>query len=186
MGATDNLPFIKAKYFTVSDRKDIRVIVIHDMESAEKGDTAETCAKFFQITTRPASAHICVDNNSAVRCVLDKDIAYQAPGCNNDGLGIEHAGVAAQTADQWHDDYSTAMLGLSAKLVADWCFKYNIPAQRLTVAQLIAGQKGIVGHGDVTAAYHKSDHTDPGPNFPWGTYMLAVQNELAILKNQKL
>jgi N-acetyl-anhydromuramyl-L-alanine amidase AmpD len=178
MGMTDNLPFVKAKYFTETEGRVIRVIVIHDMEAPENKNTAENCAVNFQITTRPSSAHICVDNDSAVRCVLDKDVAYQAPGCNSDGLGIEHAGYASQDRGQWQDDYSKAMLNRSAGLVADWCSKYHIPAKKLTVSELLAGEKGIVGHADVTAAYHKSDHTDPGVGFPWDIYMASVAAEL--------
>lgn len=66
------------------------------MEAPEKGDTAENIANYFHTTVKQASAHICVDNNSIVQCVLDNDIAWAAPGANSDGIHIEMAGYAKQ------------------------------------------------------------------------------------------
>lgn len=181
MQETDNWPFIEAKWFMrwpgPNKRRTVRVIVIHDMEFPERGDTAEVIAKDF--ATRPpknkGSAHICVDNNSIVQCVRDNDIAYAAPGCNNDGIQIELAGYAKQTPQEWLDPYGVALLALGADATAQYCLKYDIPPVHLTDAQLRAGQKGIVGHAQVSVVYKKSDHPDPGPNFPW-TYFMAHVN----------
>jgi len=70
------------------------VVVIHDIEGPEKVTSAESCARYFATMDdgRKASAHVCVDADSEVRCVPDEDTAFHAPGCNSDGLGIEHAG----------------------------------------------------------------------------------------------
>jgi N-acetyl-anhydromuramyl-L-alanine amidase AmpD len=46
--------------------------------------------------------------------------------------------------------------------------------QKLSDAQLKQGLRGIVGHDQVSRVYHKSDHTDPGPNFPWDVFMSRV------------
>ncbi|GAA4209620.1 hypothetical protein GCM10022252_76400 [Streptosporangium oxazolinicum] len=157
-----------------------RVIVIHTMESPEAGTTAEDVARYFQRlpADRPASAHINVDNNSAVRCVADADTAFGAPGCNADGLHLEMAGRAGQSTSQWADAYSIAMLHNAARVVAAWCAKYDIPARRLTRAQLRAGERGIVGHADVSAVYRRSDHWDPGNNFPWDWFINLIRQYL--------
>ena len=45
--------------------------------------------------------------------------------------------------------------------------KYDLPVVHLSDAQLLAGEKGIIGHDQASRVYKKSDHTDPGVNFPW-------------------
>ncbi|MEV0996823.1 N-acetylmuramoyl-L-alanine amidase [Nonomuraea sp. NPDC050202] len=156
----------------------IRVIVVHTMETGESSTVAENVAAYFARTSTKASAHLCVDNNSVVRCVADSDTAWAAPGCNSDGLQIELAGRAGQSKAQWADEYSKDLLDLAARQVAVWCDKHNIPARRLTRAQLRAGQRGIVGHADVSAVYKRSDHWDPGPNFPWDSFIAQVKHYL--------
>lgn len=156
----------------------VRVVVIHDMEAPEGPNTAENVAAYFRNSGVVASAHICVDNNSAVRCVPDSDTAYAAPGANSDGLQLEIAGYMRQTRAQWLDDYSRAALKQAAKVTAEWCKKYNLPVVRLTRAELKAGRRGITCHADVSAVYRKSDHTDPGPNFPWDFFLAEVKNAM--------
>ncbi|MEU4703291.1 peptidoglycan recognition protein family protein [Nonomuraea dietziae] len=171
---------IPARHFHSGRAAAVRVIVVHTMESPEGATTAEDVARYFSRLPagRPASAHLCVDNNSTVRCVSDSNTAFAAPGANADGLHIELAGRAGQTSTQWEDAYSSALLDNAARNVATWCKKYNIPARRITRAQLRAGHKGICGHVDVSAVYRRSDHWDPGPNFPWDRFINRVRQHL--------
>lgn len=156
----------------------IRVIVIHDMESAERLDTAEAVARYFQTTDRDVSAHVCADADSRVRCVHDVDTAWTAPGANHDGLQLEMAGFASQGVGGWADAYSQRMLReQAAPQVRDWCQLWTIPMRRLTDAQLAAGEKGIVGHDQVSRVYKRSTHTDPGPTFPWAQFIALVRQE---------
>ncbi|KUL35736.1 hypothetical protein ADL12_19640 [Streptomyces regalis] len=152
------------------------MIVIHDMEAPEGPLTAENVARYFANlpASNKASAHVCVDNNSAVRCVADGNRAWHAPGTNSDGLGLELAGYARQSRAEWLDQYSKGVLEQAAKVTADWCRKHSIPARKLTVAELKAGRRGIVGHRDVSAAYGQTNHSDPGPNFPWDYFLSRV------------
>lgn len=181
MTETQRWPMVPAKWFTAVPQtkpRRVRLIVIHDMEYFERGDSAEVIAKDF--ATRPAtskaSAHICVDNNSIVQCVRDRDVAYAAPGANRDGIQIELAGYGKQTREEWLDYYGIALLALASDAVAQYCIKYGIPAVHLTNAQLKAGKPGIVGHYQVSAVYKKSDHTDPGKDFPWDYFTKSVEN----------
>lgn len=146
-------------------------VVIHDMEYPERPDGAEWCADFFAGSGAPvASAHYCVDNNSVAQCVRESDTAYHAPP-NRYAIGIEHAGYSAQSRPDWLDDYSQAELKLSAKLVAEICTRHNVPVVKLSPRDLLDGKRGICGHVDVSNAWHQTDHGDPGPNFPWDTYL---------------
>lgn len=179
---TDNFPVIKARFFTdVTEKRQPRVIVIHSMESPEKGDTAENVARFFQNPgeNRKVSAHLCIDNNSIVQCVFDNDIAFAAPGANRDGIQLELAGFARQTRNEWLDPFSILVLENAANAAAQYCLKYNIPVRHLTNAELKSGQKGIVGHGQVSEVFKKSDHTDPGKGFPWDHFIDRVKHHHA-------
>jgi N-acetyl-anhydromuramyl-L-alanine amidase AmpD len=180
--------FLQAKHFKAGrGGRQVRVLVIHDMEMPEAGTTAESCARMFSTTTREASAHYAVDADSVVQCVHDGDTAFAAPPCNQVGLHVEHAGYASQGARDWADAYSKAMLDRSAALVASKCAAYGIPARQLSNAQLRAvveakdfdpSQGGIVGHDQVSAVWHQSTHTDPGPHFPWRSYIADVAAHL--------
>lgn len=174
---TDKWPFIPAKNFTkVAKKRGVRVIVMHSMEAPEKGDTAEKIAEYFRTTTKQASAHICVDNNSIVQCVFDNDIAWAAPGANSDGIQIEMAGYAKQTEADWLDPYSTLVLENAANAASQYCLKYDIPIVRLTDKELEGKlAKGIVSHSQVSDVFKKSDHTDPGKEFPWDYFLGRVQ-----------
>jgi hypothetical protein len=164
-------PFLQARWFTPCPVRAISLVVIHDMEMPEKGDTAEACAKMFSTTDRKASAHFTVDTDSVVQCVRLMDVAWHAPGANHQGIGIEHAGYAAQTARDWADDYSEKMLHVSAALTADLCKQFNLPHAFVDEDGLLAGHRGFTTHYEVSRAWHLSDHTDPGVNFPMTHYL---------------
>jgi N-acetyl-anhydromuramyl-L-alanine amidase AmpD len=168
-------PFVASPNVNHTGGRQIDVVVIHTMEMDEKGDTAESCAQWFANPRSQVSAHYCVDDNSIVQCVKEEDIAWHAPGANHNGIGVEHAGRAAQRAPEWADAYSTAMLAISAKLVADVTSRYKIPIVWLQPSDLVAGRRGITSHANVSQAFKRGSHWDPGPNFPIEKYLAAVR-----------
>jgi hypothetical protein len=171
--------FIQSRNFTKGRSWSIDVLVIHTMENAEKPDSAENVANWFAGSTAPeASAHYCIDDNSVVQCVRDEDVAWHAPGANHDGLGFEHAGTAKQTGRDWDDDYSKAMLARSAALVAEKCAQYDIPPVWLYPADLQAGRRGITSHDNVSKAFRRSTHWDPGTGFNVQRYLRLVRRNL--------
>ena len=172
----ENPPFKLARYRKGTGGRDIRVIVIHTMEYPERAGGAEWCAAYFAGGAVKASAHYCVDADSIVQCVYDRDVAYAAPGVNHDGIQIEHAGYSGQGAGGWADEYSTRMLDLSARLTAHLAVKHGIPIRHLTDSELRSGAKGFIGHVQASRVYRKSDHGDPGPDFPWAAYMQLVRS----------
>jgi N-acetyl-anhydromuramyl-L-alanine amidase AmpD len=172
-------PFVASPHVTRTNGRQIDLIVIHTMEMDEKGTTAENCAAWFQNPAAKVSAHYCVDNDSIVQCVADRDVAWAAPGANSNGLHVEHAGRAAQTGRDWGDAFSLAMLERSAVLVADLCRTYRIPVTWLYEADLRAGKRGITTHDAVSKAFKRGTHWDPGKSFPIERYVSAVRRDLA-------
>lgn len=170
---------VQAKNYRKHRRGQITDICLHDMESAEKPDTAEAVADWFAGKHAPiGSAHVCVDCNSAVRCVLDEDEAYGAPGLNECGLHIEIPGRWTQTEEQWLDDYSSAALDIAAQVCADWCAKYGIPVRFVDAAALLRGEHGITFHSEVSKAFRRSTHVDPGPHFPIDEFLTRVAERM--------
>jgi N-acetyl-anhydromuramyl-L-alanine amidase AmpD len=171
---------IRAKNFTRNAGRSsgaMRVVVIHTMESPEGVTTAEDVSNWAAGPTAPkASWHYAVDSNSIVGCVDEEDVAWAAPGANHDGVQIELAGKAGQTAQQWADDFSRAELVLAAKLVADICKRREIDVRKLTNAQLADGRsRGVIGHVQASEVFKRSTHTDPGTAFPWEKFMRDVK-----------
>lgn len=168
---------IPARHYTRGRIRTVRLIVIHTMESAEKPGTARAVAQWFAGDDAPqASAHWCIDADEAIPCVDEADTAWAAPGANADGVQLEHSGRAGQRAAGWADAYSRAVLARSAQVAARSAARWRIPIQHLTDAQLAAGAAGFVGHDQVTRVYRRSDHTDPGPDFPWAAYLQMVRD----------
>lgn len=187
---TDLWPAIRARWYTKwvsptpGGRRPVRVVVIHDMEYPERSTAAEDVARYFATTDTKASAHICVDSDSIVQCVKDNDVAYAAPGANSDGIQIELAGYGRQTHAEWLDEYGQRLLARAGNAVAQYCLKYAIPVVHLTNDQLRGGQRGIVGHVQVSEVYRRSTHTDPGPAFPWSFLLEVATRDFAIRKAQ--
>jgi N-acetyl-anhydromuramyl-L-alanine amidase AmpD len=184
------MAFVQARHFTKASRGrgDIYWIVLHTMEAAEKGTTAEACASYFHTVAKKVSAHYCLDNDSIVQCVRLQDVSYCAPGANKYGIHLEHAGYARQTATEWADSYSAAMLELSAGLTRKLRTAYDIPAQFVTAEMLREAKKrydrgeavppelwGITTHHETTKAWGLSTHTDPGAHFPMQEYLDALR-----------
>jgi N-acetyl-anhydromuramyl-L-alanine amidase AmpD len=163
--------FVESPNKTAATGRAIDVVVMHTMEVAERPDAAVICARWFASPVSRVSAHYCVDARQVISCVREKDVAWHARGGNTDSIGVELAGYAHQTTAEWNDAYSSALLARAATLVADVCLRRRIPVRWLVAGDLAAGRRGITGHAEVSAAYGKSDHWDPGPGFPVESFL---------------
>ena len=148
----------------------IRLLILHTSEGSEGLISAENLTVFIaspRSATNLASYHYVFDTDCVRPCVPDDYVAYATGGANHDGLAACYPGKAYQSAAEWNDEISNLQHEQAARWLADKALQYGIPLVRLTPAQIVAGQRGVCGHVDVTNAYHKSTHTDPGPHFPW-------------------
>lgn len=164
---------------------DVRLIVIHTMESPETAQTAENVASWLSRggPGSPAGVHFCVDRDSIVQMAELVDVTAGAAGrfpngksANRAAVHIELAGRAGQNPAQWADAASKATLANAAALCREILLpKLGIPLRHLTVAQLRAGQKGFCGHIDITNACNvRNGHWDPGPDFPWQQFLAQI------------
>lgn len=166
-------------------RRRTDLIVIHTGETGETAHAAEGMGSWFQNAQAKGSAHVGFDVDSEVQYAEWDDICAGARGgdVNKRAVHAEHAGRAGQSAAEWADPYSTAVLRRSAFIMGVVAFVYGLPVVRLTPAQVRAGAKGFCGHNDVTDAYGiRGGHWDPGPNFPWGRYLGMVQEVVSKLQ----
>lgn len=169
--------FRRAKHFLASTRT-VNKLVLHVAEIAELITSAEGLAAYVATMAdgRLASWHYSVDVDSIWQSVEDQYVAYHAPGANHDGIGIEIAGYSRQTPTEWADDYSAATLELTAQLCAALCRKHQLPVVFLDAKALLASAdaRGITTHAEVTKAFKRSTHTDPGKSFPTAAFLARV------------
>lgn len=153
------------------------LIVVHCTDGHE-GTTKDTdVAAMFQdpkLDPRRSAGYI-VDANSVTHCVADQYVAYHCGHTGNlRGIGVELCGRASQSRPQWFDALSLPMLNIAARLCADLCLEWSIPARVVSTRGLLAGEHGIATHSSVSDAWHETTHHDPGPGFPLGKFVRAV------------
>ncbi|MGH3312216.1 MAG: N-acetylmuramoyl-L-alanine amidase, partial [Streptomyces sp.] len=127
----------------------ISQVVVHVTQGSYAGTIS-----WFKNPDSQVSAHYVIrsSDGEVTQMVRDGDTAWHAKGGNASAIGIEHEGFVDDPS--WFTD---AMYRSSAALTKYMCDKYGIPKDRAHV----------VGHSEVPG----NDHTDPGPNWNWDTYM---------------
>ena len=139
-------------------KHEIDMVVIHSAEGYTGGLTG------FQDPSKNASAHYSVQWNGDVgHMVENKDIAWHAGSnsINRRSIGIEHPGFAYAMKPGSRAEWSKRQQRASAKLVAKLSRKYGIPLN----------SRHIIAHDDVP----NQTHTDPGPYWPWNSYLWRVR-----------
>jgi hypothetical protein len=155
-----NLSYVQARG-DGGQRTRTQLIVIHATDNtADAAHEASYASRRSDLT----SAHVYVDESNAIQALPLDRIAYGCYGAGNiRSIQFELCGLS--------DHLSAPTLARAAGLVAIVARAWDIPDERPTPAQMRDGAKGIVGHGDVTETWHQGDHTDPGPDFPWGSFL---------------
>ncbi|MFZ9202313.1 MAG: N-acetylmuramoyl-L-alanine amidase [Opitutales bacterium] len=182
------IPFLQARHYLPANRLKVNWVVLHSAEIGESFEGAEIlmkrCAEkrvYANGKDIVSSWHYAVDANSVTQSVREEDIAFHAPGANAAGVGIELCGRARQTLSEWQDEYSTSAIKHAANLTAGICKRWGIPVQFVAADALLRGARGITTHAEVSKAWKKSTHTDPGMFFPVQQFLDLVAHYKRVL-----
>lgn len=138
------------------------LIVVH----CTQGATAAGAARWFATPASAGSAHLVVDDAEVWRCVDDADTAWHAKGVNSIALGLEIAGFAEWSRDEWLQHQPR--IREAARIHAGWARAYGIPVVESTT-------RGYHAHAGLPG----NDHWDPGPGFPWDVYLGHIHRYMA-------
>jgi hypothetical protein len=149
----------------------VHLIVIHTCEGSYT-----SCWSWLRNSAAGASAHYVVSEsgNEVSQLVAESNRAWHVAAnydcsrlsghdcwrngqsVNTIAVGIEHGGFASQSS------FPAGQIETSARLSCDISKAHNIPRDRLH----------IVGHGQL----QPWDRTDPGPHWPWSTYISKINS----------
>ncbi|WP_228839597.1 peptidoglycan DD-metalloendopeptidase family protein [Nocardia cyriacigeorgica] len=148
------------------DPRSCSLIIVHTNEGPATG-TADGLLGYLARPSAQASYTIVVDGAGRIGRSNDDNYVPWAAGspANERGLHLCFTGYARQSRAEWLS--RPAQLAAGARVIRDWSDRYGIPLVKLSGAQMRAGQRGVGGHNDTVDAWHATDHTDPGPGFPW-------------------
>lgn len=160
-------------------RRPLSYIVWHSTESAEvKGGAYNVAHGWFADKASKVSAHIVVDNGAdprypdgVIECVKPGDTAWHAANANAGGYGIEIVGKAAQKGADWSDPYSLSAIRNACRWIRSNPSIQGIPSRWLTDTQLRNGERGHTVHSQCSRVLGGTNHTDPGPGFPYAFVM---------------
>lgn len=142
------------------------LIIAHTNEGPATG-SVEGLLNYLARPETQASYTIVVGGDGRIGRSNSDDYVPWAAGspANERGLHICFLGYSRQTREEWLS--RPAQLAAGARVIRDWHDRYGIPLVKLNGAQMRAGQRGVGGHVDTVDAWHSTDHSDPGPHFPW-------------------
>lgn len=176
-----------AKY-SAGNNKPIRRIVLHGTVSPTERGGARNIARYFQSPTAGGSAHYVVDPGEVVQAAWDSVVCWHAPP-NAHSLGVEFCDWVGRDGkalpmSRWDDEPHRLMLARGARLVAQLCLAYDVPARMRGPIGLRLGRRGITEHSDVSKAWGQSSHWDLG-NFPRRHFARMVRAEVRRIKRQR-
>jgi hypothetical protein len=167
------------RYGSVKTTKNL-LIVIHTSEGSEGVTSATNLANYMKSpgdrqnddgSFYGSSYQYVTDlNQRIIPCVPDHTVSYSAAGANHNGIHICIPGRAGQTRAQWLDSVSRQYIESAAAAAIDISKREGIPLVRLSTFQVAAGRSGYCGHVEISQAFKRSDHTDPGTQFPWDVF----------------
>lgn len=145
--------------------------------------TAEKMGRYQQDPAAGGSYHIVIDEHGRT-CRENDDIYLPWSAMytgNRQFWHVSLSGKAAWTREQWLA--RGVQLDALADVLAHYSLTYGFPLVKRSAANIRDGKWGVCGHADISAAWRESDHTDPGPGFPWDVVMDRAIQRLYQLKN---
>lgn len=170
------VPYIQGRnsYDDVDDRK--FAVAIHNTSNDA---SARDEAAYAQRRTDGVSSHFYVDRSEVIQSL---DLLARAGHAGNrngneNAIAVEITGVNGWSRDTWLANVNWIALGSA---LAWCCAQFGIAVRRASVAEMRSNPKinAFYSHDDMRRAWGGTDHTDPGPNFPWDRLFSAVNAAL--------
>jgi hypothetical protein len=161
------------------------LIVVHDTEGGNIPHShrdLDGLADWFNRLTTQASSHVGVDEDGqSGRFVPDGQKAWAQAFFNPPGLSIEQIGFAA---DDWKSKKKEAELRETARWIALWHRRYQIPIQAAKVSSSgLIIKPGVIQHfrlGTLGGAHH-----DVSKNYPTGKVLRWARHYADLQENSK-
>jgi N-acetyl-anhydromuramyl-L-alanine amidase AmpD len=156
-------------------------IAIHNT-SNDASDSGE--ASYAKRRPDGVSSHFYVDADSVTQSIDTFDRAGHAGSThgNDHGISVEITGGNGWSREKWLRSVAWDQLGrvLAAVIKHHWPTG-NFQVRRASVAEMRANPRvrALYGHNDMRLAWGGTDHTDPGPNFPWDRLVQAISAALS-------
>lgn len=174
------IPFVQGRnaYTDTDGRK--YGIAIHDTSNTA---TAEGEADYATRRTDGISAHFYVDADSVVQSIDTRDRCGHAGSSigNENSVAVEITGMDFHDRAWWLANVAWDLFGrvLAQVIRAHWP-DGSFQVRRASVAEMKANPKvkAFYAHDDMRQAWGHTDHTDPGPGFPWDRLFGAVNAAL--------
>lgn len=157
--STPEVPFVEAAI--KGGRQKPSLIVLHSSFTPTKAGAAWAIALANHRSRALESVHYLVDEEQAVRCVKDNEVALFGTDIDTKHtLGVELCDDPSGSESRWDDKEHEAMLNNLADLVAQLCLAYGIKPRFLAASELSRWRKwrkksrgGIVTYGFLSSTY---------------------------------
>lgn len=151
-------------------------IAIHNTSNSA---SAEAEASYATRRTDGVSSHFYCDADSVIQSL---DTAARAGHAgsrtgNEHAVAVEITGVNGWSRETWLANVAWDKLG---QVLAQVVRHYGIAVRRASVAEMQSTPrvKAFYSHDDMRRAWGGTDHTDPGPGFPWDRLFQAVSSAI--------
>jgi N-acetylmuramoyl-L-alanine amidase CwlA len=154
--------FITARWFGGPQEK-IKWVVLHSTVTPCVTGEAEKVAHFFATEDNKTSAHYVVDPTERRQCVPDHRVAYHC-GYNDGSIGVEMCDDPSDKRGiaRWDDTPHRQLEVNAAHLVARLCLVNGVRPYYVGFLALRLGVSGVTTHKQMSLAFKKSTHWDPG------------------------
>ncbi|WP_433078838.1 N-acetylmuramoyl-L-alanine amidase [Dactylosporangium sp. CA-052675] len=152
-------------------------IAIHNTSNTAPADGE---AAYATRRTDGVSSHFYCDGVKVIQSLDTSARAGHAGSSqgNQNAVAVEITGTNDKSRDWWLANVAWSQLGA---VLAQVCRAYGIQVRRASVAEMQANPKvrAFYSHDDMRRAWGGTDHTDPGPAFPWDRLFSAVNAALS-------
>lgn len=172
------VPYVQGRNSYV-DRDGMKYAIAIHNTSNNASDTNE--ASYATRRTDGVSSHFYCDKDSVTQS-LDTNARAGHAGSSNgneNAISVEITGANGWSRETWLNNVAWGELG---RVLAYVCRAYGIAVRRASVSEMQSNPrvKAFYSHDDMRRAWGGTDHTDPGPNFPWDRLFRAVNEAMGI------